>query len=54
MGLCPPTLGLLHIIQLFQHHPDLAEILEQVEEPTDHNLRVARLVKVRLLDADKY
>lgn len=47
-------LGLLHTIWFFQHHPDLTEILEQVEDPTDYNLRVAGLIKVRLLDADKY
>jgi hypothetical protein len=44
-------LGLLQAIWLFQHHPELSEILEQVEDPTDHNLRVAGLVKVRLVDA---
>jgi hypothetical protein len=44
-------LGFLQIIWVFEHHPELAEILEQVEEPTNCNLRAAGLVKVRLLDA---
>jgi hypothetical protein len=45
------SLGLLQIIWLFEHHPELSEILENVEDPTDYNLRTAGLVKVRLADA---
>jgi hypothetical protein len=47
------NIGLLHFLWVFQHHPELSEILEQVENPIDHDLRVAGLVKVRLLDAVK-
>ncbi|KAJ7901395.1 hypothetical protein B0H13DRAFT_1883072 [Mycena leptocephala] len=48
---CLNSLGLLQIIWVFEHHPELSGILEQVENPTDFNLRVAGLVKVRLSDA---
>jgi hypothetical protein len=44
-------IGLLHTMWLYQHHPELSEILEKVDDPTDHNLRAAGLVKIRLLDA---
>ncbi|KAJ7128681.1 hypothetical protein C8R44DRAFT_733006 [Mycena epipterygia] len=44
-------IGLLHIMWLFKHHPELSEIIEQVEDPTNYNLRVAGLAKTRLLDA---
>jgi hypothetical protein len=47
---CLNTMGFLQILWVFEHHLELSEILEQVEEPTDYNLRVAGLVKVRLLD----
>jgi hypothetical protein len=43
-------MGLLQTIWVFQHHPELSEILESVEDPTDYNLRAAGLVKVRLMD----
>ncbi|KAJ7331076.1 hypothetical protein DFH08DRAFT_940256 [Mycena albidolilacea] len=45
------SMGFLQIIWVFEHHPELLEILEQVEDPTDYNLRAAGLVKVRLFDA---
>ncbi|KAJ7080252.1 hypothetical protein C8R44DRAFT_862910 [Mycena epipterygia] len=45
------SLGFLQVSWVFQNHPQLLEILEQVEDPTDHNLRIAGLVEVRLLDA---
>jgi hypothetical protein len=45
------SLGFLQIVWVFEHHPELSEILEQVEDPTDYNLRAAGLFKVRLLDA---
>ncbi|KAJ6602731.1 hypothetical protein DFH09DRAFT_1125418, partial [Mycena vulgaris] len=48
---CLDGLGLLQTIWVFEHHPGLSEILEQVENPSDYNLREAGLVKVRLLDA---
>ncbi|KAJ7892194.1 hypothetical protein B0H13DRAFT_1886843 [Mycena leptocephala] len=38
-------MGLLQAMWVFHHHPDLSEILEQVEDPTDHNLRVAGLIE---------
>ncbi|KAJ7192333.1 hypothetical protein GGX14DRAFT_595902 [Mycena pura] len=49
----PPLarLGLLQIIWIFEHHPELHEILEQVDDPTDDNLRSAGMVNVCLADA---
>ena len=49
----PPLarLGLLQIIWVFEHHPELLEIVEQVDDPTDNNLRSAGLVNVCLADA---
>ncbi|KAJ6506664.1 hypothetical protein C8R45DRAFT_1090347 [Mycena sanguinolenta] len=44
-------LGFLEAIWVFENHPELPEILEQVEDPSDYNLRTAGLIKVRLLDA---
>ncbi|KAJ7193131.1 hypothetical protein GGX14DRAFT_593206 [Mycena pura] len=44
-------LGLLQIIWIFEHHPELHEILEQVDDPTDDNLRSAGLINVCLADA---
>lgn len=38
-------------IWVFEQHPELSDILEQVEDPTDYNLRAVGLVKVRVLDA---
>ena len=51
----PPLahLGLLQIIWIFEHHPGLHKILEQVEDPTDDNLRLAGVVNVCLADAFK-
>ncbi|KAJ6509820.1 hypothetical protein DFH09DRAFT_1198507 [Mycena vulgaris] len=43
------SMGLLHIIWLFRSHPELADRLEQVEDPTDSNLRAAGLIRVQLL-----
>ncbi|KAJ7819875.1 hypothetical protein B0H13DRAFT_1921498 [Mycena leptocephala] len=48
---CLSGMGFLHMIWVFEHHPELSGILEQVEDPTTYNLRVAGLVKVRLADA---
>ncbi|KAJ6557620.1 hypothetical protein B0H19DRAFT_1070260 [Mycena capillaripes] len=45
------SLGFLQNIWVLEHHPELSEILEQVVDPADCNLRSAGLVKVRLLDA---
>ncbi|KAF7378111.1 hypothetical protein MSAN_00235300 [Mycena sanguinolenta] len=45
------SLGFLQTIWVFEHHPELSEILEEVEDPSDYNLRAAGLVKVRLSDA---
>jgi hypothetical protein len=45
------SMGFLQVIWVFEHHPELSEVLEQVEDPTDYNLRTAGMVKVRLLDA---
>ncbi|KAJ6615026.1 hypothetical protein B0H10DRAFT_110761 [Mycena sp. CBHHK59/15] len=43
-------MGLLQIIWLFERHTELCEILEQVEEPSEYNLRKAGWIKVRLVD----
>jgi hypothetical protein len=45
------SMGLLQTIWVFQHHPELRDILEPMEEITEYDLRVTGLVKVRLLDA---
>ncbi|KAF7344712.1 hypothetical protein MVEN_01631900 [Mycena venus] len=41
--------GILHAIWLYRNHPELDILLEQVEHPTDDNLRAAGLVQTRLL-----
>ncbi|KAJ7214079.1 hypothetical protein GGX14DRAFT_542323 [Mycena pura] len=41
--------GILHAIWLYRNHPELETLLEQVERPTDENLRAAGMVKTRLL-----
>ncbi|KAJ7875788.1 hypothetical protein B0H13DRAFT_2347933 [Mycena leptocephala] len=40
------SMGFLQILWVFEHHPELSEILEQVDNPTEHNLRTAGLVKI--------
>jgi hypothetical protein len=42
--------GILHAIWLYRNHPELETLLEQVEHPTDENLRAAGMVKTRLVD----
>ncbi|KAJ6474185.1 hypothetical protein C8R45DRAFT_1217340 [Mycena sanguinolenta] len=37
--------GMLHIIWLYRHHPQLDKVLEQVHHPSDENLRKAGMVK---------
>ncbi|KAJ7827736.1 hypothetical protein B0H13DRAFT_2438961 [Mycena leptocephala] len=41
--------GILHAIWLYRNHPELDALLEQVEHPTDDNLRSAGLVQTRLV-----
>jgi hypothetical protein len=41
--------GILHAIWLYRNHPELDTLLEQVEHPTDDNLRAAGLVQTRLV-----
>ncbi|KAJ6556971.1 hypothetical protein DFH09DRAFT_1365415 [Mycena vulgaris] len=41
--------GLLHAIWLYRNHPELEVLLEQVERPTDDNLRDAGIVRTRLV-----
>ncbi|KAJ7462956.1 hypothetical protein FB451DRAFT_467725 [Mycena latifolia] len=41
--------GLLHAIWLYRNHPELEVLLEQVEHPTDDNLRDAGIVRTRLV-----
>jgi predicted lipase len=42
------TVGLLQIIWLCQQHPNHPNLVDNVVEPTDNNLRQAGLVKVKL------
>ncbi|KAJ7883795.1 hypothetical protein B0H13DRAFT_2537894 [Mycena leptocephala] len=42
--------GILHAIWLYRNHPELDTLLEQVEHPTDDNLRAAGMVQTRLVD----
>ncbi|KAJ7663119.1 hypothetical protein DFH06DRAFT_1395020 [Mycena polygramma] len=44
-------IGLLHAIWLYRNHPELQSLLEQVENPTDEELRSAGLVNCILLPA---
>ncbi|KAJ6467449.1 hypothetical protein C8R45DRAFT_938790 [Mycena sanguinolenta] len=41
--------GILHTIWLCRNHPRLQQILEQVDYPSDANLRAARMVRTRLV-----
>lgn len=41
--------GILHTIWMYRNHPELAAILEQVEHPTDSNLRDAGMTEARLV-----
>ncbi|KAJ7123473.1 hypothetical protein C8R44DRAFT_783855 [Mycena epipterygia] len=41
--------GILHAIWLYRNHPELQTLLEQVEHPTNENLRDAGLVQIRLV-----
>jgi hypothetical protein len=42
-------MGMLHVFWLFRNHPDLADQLEHVEDPTTYNLRAAGMIRVLLL-----
>ncbi|KAJ6542093.1 hypothetical protein DFH09DRAFT_1322719 [Mycena vulgaris] len=41
--------GILHAIWLYRNHPELGALLEQVEHPTDDNLREAGMVRTKLV-----
>ncbi|KAJ6522469.1 hypothetical protein B0H19DRAFT_1386647 [Mycena capillaripes] len=41
--------GMLHAIWLYRNNPDLHRMMEQVEYPTDENLRAAGMVRTRLV-----
>ncbi|KAJ7312466.1 hypothetical protein DFH08DRAFT_897062 [Mycena albidolilacea] len=41
--------GLLHAIWMYRNHPELELFLEQVDHPTDDNLRHAGMVRTRLV-----
>ncbi|KAF7343753.1 hypothetical protein MSAN_01955900 [Mycena sanguinolenta] len=41
--------GILHVIWLYRNHPHLQQILEQVEHPTNENLRAAGMVRTGLI-----
>ncbi|KAJ7745211.1 hypothetical protein DFH07DRAFT_963429 [Mycena maculata] len=40
--------GILHAIWLYRNHPELEALLEQVDHPTDQNLRAAGMVRTTL------
>ncbi|KAF7359656.1 hypothetical protein MVEN_00689700 [Mycena venus] len=42
-------MGILHVFWLFHNHRELADQLEQVEEPITQNLRAAGMIRVQLL-----
>ena len=46
--------GILHTMWLYRNHPDLQELLEHVEHPTDENLRAAGMVRTRLISEGLY
>ncbi|KAJ7123467.1 hypothetical protein C8R44DRAFT_783835 [Mycena epipterygia] len=41
--------GILHAIWLYRNHPELQTLLEQVDHPTNENLRDAGLVRIKLV-----
>lgn len=41
--------GMLHAIWLYRNNPDLQRMMEQVEYPTDENLRAVGMVRTRLV-----
>ncbi|KAJ7437394.1 hypothetical protein FB451DRAFT_178349 [Mycena latifolia] len=41
--------GILHAMWLYRNHPELEKLLEQVEHPTNDNLRSAGMVRTRLV-----
>ncbi|KAJ7115671.1 hypothetical protein C8R44DRAFT_793142 [Mycena epipterygia] len=43
--------GMLHSMWLYRNHPELETLLENVEHPTDDNLRAAGMVRTRLVGA---
>ncbi|KAJ7112172.1 hypothetical protein C8R44DRAFT_741877 [Mycena epipterygia] len=43
---------ILYAIWLYRNHPELETLLEQVEHPTDDNLRDAGMVRVRLVGGE--
>ncbi|KAJ7503703.1 hypothetical protein B0H11DRAFT_2355401 [Mycena galericulata] len=43
-------IGILHAMWLYQNHPELEAPLEEVEHPTNNNLREAGMVRIRLVD----
>ncbi|KAJ6479803.1 hypothetical protein C8R45DRAFT_1006019 [Mycena sanguinolenta] len=47
-------MGFLQAIWLFRHHPELEITLEQVEDPTDDNLRRAGMVHIRLVGENPF
>ncbi|KAJ7711552.1 hypothetical protein B0H16DRAFT_1628097 [Mycena metata] len=45
-------IGMLHAIWLYRNHPELQTLMEQVDEPTEANLREAGMVRTRLIGGD--
>lgn len=46
--------GLLQTIGLYRNHPELETLLEQVEHPTENNLRVAGMIRTRLVGTQSH
>jgi hypothetical protein len=42
-------MGILHAIWLYRNHPELEMLMEQVDHPTEANLREAGMVRTRLI-----
>jgi hypothetical protein len=38
--------GILHVIWLFRNNPEWAEVIPQIDDPTDQELRAAAMVEV--------
>jgi hypothetical protein len=41
--------GILHTVWLYRNHPRLEALLDQIEHPTNENLRAAGMVRTRLI-----
>jgi hypothetical protein len=46
--------GFLQAIWLYRNHPELEILMDQVEYPTEDNLRAAGMVQIRLMDQPEF